>query len=95
METNFIVQSWFGSIVKIYLVETHYQMFISVNLKVRSYVMWWQLILRDSMYFTTAVSFQCRSTFYIVVFSSSILAVCTTLTVHTKNIQVILVCSSV
>jgi len=47
------------------------------------------------MYFTTAVCFQCRSTFYIVGFSSNVLAVCTTLTVHTKNIQLILVCSSV
>lgn len=46
------------------------------------------------MYFTTAVCFQCRSTFYIVGFSSSVLAVCTTLTAHTKNIQLILVCSS-
>ena len=43
------------------------------------------------VYFTTAVCFQCRSTFYIVVFISSVLAVCTTLTVHTKNIQLILV----
>lgn len=47
------------------------------------------------MYFTMAVCFQFRSTFYIVGFISSVLAVCTTVTVHAKNVQLILVCSSV
>lgn len=39
------------------------------------------------VYFTTEICFQFRSTFYIVGFHSSVLAVCITLTAHTKNIR--------